>query len=239
MKQYEYVIKVMENNRGFATLGHLYQKTDISKWKTKTPFATIRRIVQDPRFFFKIKPGLWALNDYRERVLRLFDIQPNDKQSNERFEHTYYQGLLVELGNMQGFNTFIPNQDKNRMFLTKKLGEVTTLQNIFRFTYEETLRRAKTVDTIWFNERNLPDSFFEVEHSTDFLNSMGKYFDLQDFNANFYLVSHQSKRKKFLQVIKLGMFSNIKVKIKFWDYETVSELHTTTFKLREVQNKLP
>jgi len=238
MKQYEYVIKAMEENGGFATLSQLYQKTDVSGWKTKTPFATIRRIVQDSRFFFKIKPGLWALNDYKEKVLRLFDIQLGDKQSNERFEHSYYQGLLVELGNMKGFNTFVPNQDKNRMFLTKKLGAITTLQNIFSFTYEETLRRAKTVDTIWFNERNFPHSLFEVEYSTDFQNSMGKYFDLQDFNAEFYLVSHQSKRKKFLQVINFGMFKKMKANVKFLDYDFISNWHTKIFELMEVQKKM-
>ncbi|MDO8549684.1 MAG: hypothetical protein Q7S39_05985, partial [Ignavibacteria bacterium] len=171
MKQYEYVIKAMEDNGGFATLSQLYQKTDISGWKTKSPFASIRRIVQDSRFFFKIKPGLWALNDSREKVLNLFDIKPNDTKSNERFEHSYYQGLLVELGNMKGFNTFVPNQDKNRMFLTKKLGSVSTLGNIYPFAYEEVLIRAKTVDAIWFNERKFPHSLFEVEHSTDFQNS--------------------------------------------------------------------
>ena len=60
MKQYEAVTKVMEENGGFATLGCLYQnvlKVPNCEWKTKTRFASIRRIVQDERFFFKIKPG--------------------------------------------------------------------------------------------------------------------------------------------------------------------------------------
>ena len=61
MKQYEQVIQVMRENGGFATLGFLNHTLDVSKWKTKTPFASIRRIVQVERFFFKIKPGLWAL----------------------------------------------------------------------------------------------------------------------------------------------------------------------------------
>jgi hypothetical protein len=68
MKQYEAVIKVMEENGGYATLGYLYQnalKVLGCEWKTKTPFASMRRIVQDDRFFFKIKPGLWALKSHR------------------------------------------------------------------------------------------------------------------------------------------------------------------------------
>ena len=58
MKQYEAVIKVMESKGGYATLGSLNQevlKIKECEWKTKTPFASIRRIVQDKKLFFKIR----------------------------------------------------------------------------------------------------------------------------------------------------------------------------------------
>lgn len=45
MKQHEVVIKIMKKNGGFATLGFLNQNVDVSSWETKTPFASIRRIV--------------------------------------------------------------------------------------------------------------------------------------------------------------------------------------------------
>jgi len=45
MKQHESVIKTMEEYGGYATLGFLNQTVDVSNWKTKTPFASIRRIV--------------------------------------------------------------------------------------------------------------------------------------------------------------------------------------------------
>ncbi len=54
MKQHEAVIQVMKKNGGYATLGYLYKnalKVPGVIWKTKTPFASIRRIVQDERFF--------------------------------------------------------------------------------------------------------------------------------------------------------------------------------------------
>lgn len=57
MKQHDVVIQVMEQNGGFATLGYLNQHVPCSNWKTKTPFATIRRIVQDERFFLKSSPA--------------------------------------------------------------------------------------------------------------------------------------------------------------------------------------
>lgn len=48
MKQNEAVILALENLGGLATLGQLYQETmkiENCTWKTKTPFASIRRIV--------------------------------------------------------------------------------------------------------------------------------------------------------------------------------------------------
>jgi len=109
MKQYEHVIRVMENNSGYSTLGYLYQNVNVKDWKTKTPFASIRRIVQDSRFFFKIRPGLWALKDYREKVLEKFNLTTNDKKQENLFNHTYYQGLIVEIGNLKNYKTHVPN----------------------------------------------------------------------------------------------------------------------------------
>ena len=69
MKQYEAVIQTLEKLGGIATLGQLNQevfKIKECEWKTKTPFASIRRIVQENKNIYKIKPGLWALKSYQK-----------------------------------------------------------------------------------------------------------------------------------------------------------------------------
>lgn len=125
MKQHEAVIEVMKANGGFATFSHLYTEVlEVPgvKWGTKTPFASIRRIVQDKRFFFKIRPGLWALKEYKDKLPFAEAISPKaSEQQQAEFSHTYYQGLLVEIGNLKKFDTFVPNQDKNKQFLNKPL----------------------------------------------------------------------------------------------------------------------
>lgn len=68
-KQTDLVIETMRKNGGYATLKELYSIVDTSEWKTKTPKATIRRIVQISNGFFKVKPGLWALKEYEKDVL--------------------------------------------------------------------------------------------------------------------------------------------------------------------------
>ena len=62
MKQYEAVIETLDKLGGVATLGDLNSevfKIQECEWKTKTPFASIRRIVQQTKGIYKIKPGLY------------------------------------------------------------------------------------------------------------------------------------------------------------------------------------
>ncbi len=242
MKQYEAVINVMEENGGYATLAHLYQHVpNVPEviWNTKTPFASIRRIVQDDRFFFKIRPGLWALSSHRDVVLKEFAIDEKSPEAQkEEFSHSYYQGLLVEIGNVRHFKTFVPYQDKNRMYLLKPLSEYTTVEHFYEFTYPHIVRRAVTVDVTWFNERNLPNSFFEVEHTTDIQNSLLKFLELQDFNANFSIVAADTRFPEFKSKLSYTAFTQIKNRVKFIDYERLSVYHSKTFELQEIEKAI-
>lgn len=237
MTQYEQVIDVMKNNGGYATLGFLNQKVDFSKWQSKTPFASIRRIVQDEKYFFKIKPGLWALKELEKEVLSKFQIAEKSKiEKDVLFNHSYYQGLLIEIGNLKGYSTYVPPQDKNKKFLDKPLGSLSKVGTIFNFTFESIVNRAKTIDVIWFNERKLPYSFFEVEHITDIQNSLLKFNDLQDFYSQFYIVSAMARKREFEKKIGYGAFKDIKTRVKFIDYDFVSNLHTKSFELATIGN---
>jgi len=242
MKQYEAVIKVMEENGGYATLGYLYQnvlKVSGCEWKTKTPFASMRRIVQDERFFFKIKPGLWALKSHRhllpDEMLATKDKTPRQID----FTHTYYQGLLVQLGNLQAYDTFIPSQDKNKVFLGKeRLGNLASLTNMYSFTYDNIKSRAQTIDVVWFNIRKLPASLFEVEHSTDMKNSLVKFVELQDFRTDMIIVADKSRKRQYDQTILLNAFKSIKDYVCFWSYQQLSQLHSKSFELKSIQDAM-
>jgi len=228
MKQYEAVIQAMQQNGGYATLGQLYQsvpKITDCEWKTKTPFASIRRIVQTHDDFFKVRSGLWALTAEKEKVIRLFSGEKAPEKEKDS-THSFFQGLLVEIGNLKGFETLVPPQDKNKPFANQKLGGVTTAAEFYRFTYDNVLRQAQTVDVIWFNQRHYPNSFFEVEHSTDINRSLLKFVEFQDFRINCYIVADNQRKAEFESKIALTAFAPIKSLVKFWNYDSVSELHT-------------
>ena len=61
MNQKECVVEALANLGGMATLFDLYHETDVGTWGSKTPFASIRRIVQTNKEFYKIRAGLWGL----------------------------------------------------------------------------------------------------------------------------------------------------------------------------------
>ena len=225
LTQKQQVIEALEREGGYATLRRLNEVLDFSGWATKTPEASVRRIVQDSDQIFKIQPGLWALESRRDEVLRRFRIREDDRRSVERFSHGYYQGLLVEIGRYKDLQTYVPAQDQHRVFLDKNLGDVADLLSIPPFTYEHLLRRARTIDVIWFNKRGMPSDCYEVEHTTDIKNSLSKYYELQDFAARFYIVADASRRREFEDKLHVSMFDEIASRVQFIDYERVVSLY--------------
>ncbi|HST52177.1 MAG TPA: hypothetical protein VLJ61_09220 [Pyrinomonadaceae bacterium] len=231
MRQYEAVIQAMRENGGYATLGQLYRtatKIEGCRWGTKTPFASIRRIVQVyPNHFFRIRPGLWALASERDAVLSKLKLDEKANARNpEVFNHSYYQGLLIEIGNLTNHETFVPHQDKNKPFLERRLSEVATLKEFYNFTYDSLLRRARTVDVSWFNNRKFPEAFFEVEHSTDIQNSLLKFVEFQDFKIRFYIVADKARLGEFQKKMGYTAFTSIRSEVNFLDYESLSDLHS-------------
>lgn len=240
MKQYEAVINVMEENGGFATLKYLNEnvlKVPGVEWKTKTPFASVRRIVQDSRFFFKIKPGLWALKTHKDKlppnILEMIEESKMPLEKEQKYTHYYYQGILAEIGTLHNYHVYIPSQDKNRPYLNKKLSDVITLEKLPAFTYKHVIDKIKSIDVVWINERNFPTSVFEVEHSTDFKNSLTKFHELIDFYTDMVIVSDGHRMRQFNSVLDLSIYKNLKNRIKFYDYEYLGNYYTNPFQFKQ------
>lgn len=233
MKQNEAVILTLEKLGGVATLGQLNQevfKIKECEWKTKTPFASIRRIVQLDTNIFKIKPGLYGLKKMKSEIENrgiIIETGKNiDSKEFQEFNHSYYQGLLLIVGKLKGLSTFVPNQDKNRKFYDeRKLGDIRTMNELPKYSYDNIVQRSSTIDVIWFNERNLPHSFFEVEHSTDIQNSLLKFNDLQDFYSRMIIVADNKRKADYLNKIKYSSFKDLSKnnRVSFLDYESLNK----------------
>lgn len=231
MKQYEAVIETLERLGGVATLGDLNKevfKIKDCEWKTKTPFASICRIVQQTKGIYKIKPGLYGLETYKKQIENRGIIAETDKNKDsddvKMFNHTYYQGILLIIGKCHNMQTFVPHQDKNKKFYDgKKLQELSTLDEQPHYSYPQIIKRSSTIDTIWFNERNMPHSFFEVEHSTDIQNSLLKFHDLQDFYARMAIVADIKRKQEFENKMKFHAFDELRrnKRVSFLSYDAL------------------
>jgi hypothetical protein len=224
MNQREAVIEAMRANGGFATLGHLYKealKIPGVKWATKTPFSSINRIVQDQKYFFRIRPGLWALLEAKETLPVELTKRPMPES-----DHTYYQGLLVELGNLKKHQTFVPKQDRGKVFMGKPLGSVVTVEDIYPFTYPEIVARASAVDVVWFDQRKFPFEFIEVENTTDMHGALLKFVLFDVFNSRFRVVAPAARKREFESKLAHPSFQSVAKRTIFTSYDVVAGLHT-------------
>lgn len=225
MKQKDAVILTLETLGGQATLAELNRhvlRVPDCRWATKTPFASIRRIVQTAPEIFRVRPGLWALRSHQQRLgLTEHGVTTRVSADEAQHTHAYYQGLVTIVGRLRGHATFVPDQDQNRLCVKTPLRELRTLQALPPFSYPELVRRSSTVDVIWFNERNMPHSLFEVEHSTDIQNSLIKFCDLRDFHARMVLVADEHRHAECKQKMARSAFAEIRERVSVLGYETL------------------
>ena len=232
MTQAQAVIETIDKLGGIATLNqinqHIFEIEDCV-WKTKTPFASVRRIVQQTNGIYKIKPGLYALETHRKQLEQdgIIVQTEKNKESEEvkSFNHSYYQGLLLEIGRMRHLDTFVPNQDKNKKFIKTPLGEIRTLQVIPQYSYSNLVERSSTIDVIWFNDHKMPHSFYEIEHSTDIQNSLLKFNDLKDFSARMVIVADEKRHSEFISKMNYAAFNVLREnkRVAFLSYESLDK----------------
>lgn len=221
--QWMQVVSALRQLGGIATLSQLNRHLlapggAATQWATKTPEATIRRVVRNtPDHIHVLKPGLYCLQELAAGYANDYILpQEGEVPTNvaER-NHWYYQGLLLEIGNARDYKTYVPAQDRNRVFVNQKLGEVSSTTRLPNFGYQQFVRRARTVDVIWFNRRDMPAELFEVEFSTDMLNSLTKFNELRDFYTQFRIVAPLHRKSHFDDRIEMDTFHEIRRRVTF------------------------
>ena len=245
MTQNQAVIETIEMLGGIATLNQINQnifKIEDCQWRTKTPFASIRRIVQQNAGIYKIKPGLYALESHRQELegngILVQNEHNQDSEIVKTFNHAYYQGLLLEMGKMRHLDTFVPDQDKHKQFLNQaELGELRTIQELPEYSFPQLVKRSSTIDVIWFNDRHMPHSFFEVEHSTDIQNSLLKFNDLQDFAARMVIVADEKRHQEFIYKMGFAAFQQLAKdkRVAFLSYESLGKQYEQEFEKQKFE----
>ena len=65
---------------------------------------------------------------------------------------------------------------------------------------------------------------------SDIQNSLLKYYDLQDFSADFYIIADEYRRSKFNEIITRSVFKPIRDRVKFKSYKLLSDTHSLEYR---------
>lgn len=233
MKQREAVVQVLERHWWYARLSTLRDEliwNPIFVTNAKEPFANIRRIVQrTPKEIYIIRPWLYWLVKERKRLEQLWLEQITQKNKDDpaiqKQSHSYYQWLLVDIWNLKHFLTYIPHQDQNKVCFSDKwmhLKDIITENNLEWPI--KMIKRTETIDVIRLNNDNkLPSNVFEVEHSTNIINSLNKFAELKGLSAWCYIVADESRHKEFDKNASLTVYKDINP--KFLSYENLENYY--------------
>lgn len=227
----EAIEKVMLENGYYAPLKLIYKEFEkYRQFSGLTPLKTIQERVQRDKRFTRIGLGVYALTEYLDKLPKIIIPKTTSEKTNQR--HSAVQGMIIEIGNMEGFDTYTP--DKSKMFANKELGNIATMREFPLFTYDKIIQSVKFIDVAWFNERGFPEKIFEVEDSTDFRGSLVKFAELQDFNTTFNLVAPIERKTKYNREVSKTAFVNIIGRCHFVNYSDIEEYYNASLNYHKV-----
>jgi hypothetical protein len=152
-------------------------------------------------------------------------ISPNAYLQQMKNMHSAVEGMLIEIGNYLEYQTY--TSDRNRAFDGKRLGNLCRLQQVPPFTYSELTKVAARCDVIWFSNANhpFPKYIYEVENTTNFVNSMHKMYQLKKYRRAFCAGRARKTAQIFEQMLKNEPFDSVASRYTFRSFEQVAEFY--------------
>lgn len=235
------ILEVLDNHKGVATIKQFYNEVprlinnsqardfdhNIRGYLTRLKKKNLIKQTGISTYALKkieIKNSIYERIQKKDIDIEKFLSIPKNKI------HNHIEGMLIEIGNMMGFDTYTP--DKNVIFNGKKLLELTDYQKIPYFTYLERIKKIETIDVIWFKE-GYPIKTFDVENSTDFTKALVRCYQLKYFRTKCFLISQQEKERTFKDRINTSPFSDIEKNVKFKDMLSVFKDYESILKFNQ------
>jgi len=231
------ILTIFEKYNGIVTLRKLYQDVPLILGETDATDishnirAYLRRLKQKKQLIKQVGLSQYALLDVKYENRFYEDIKENTKFEDflkkipRETIHTYIEGMLIEIGSLNGFQTYTP--DINKIFNGKYLYELVDYTELPKFTYEKSLTDIKEIDVIWFKD-GFPVKTFDVENSTRFSMALQRIYELRYFKTNFFMVADRAKFNDFIRKADKAIFKDIKEDTFFISYNESFELYKNT-----------
>ena len=140
---------------------------------------------------------------------------PKKVEKKTKFKHEEIEGMLIELGNLLGFDTYCA--DKSKIYNGTPLSEITSLKTIPHFSMPRIMRTVQRIDVIWLKD-DFPVYAFEVEHTTDITKGLLRLHQLTQFQTRLFIVSSKEMQRKFDVEISKTPFYQFQERYSFRTY---------------------
>ena len=216
--------------------GHLSEINKIvdghPKTKTNPTWQdTIRRVVRQYKIFEPVLPERSGVY----KVVEEISIKPDAQGFTEKpeIDHGIAQGMLVTLGKIYGYETYVPPHDQTiRKFQTKSLGDYVTVSDCTDIFRGPNLSKIREIDSLWFDEDDyglFPAYAFEVEETTRVKSGLDRLLKIpRRFPTRFFIIGPTEKEKSlFGQYVNQTPFREYKDRFSFRFYKELEELYNS------------
>lgn len=216
--------------------GHLSEINEIvdghpKTWTNPTWQDTIRRVVRQYKIFEPVPPE-------RSGVYKLVEelhVKPEEQSFSKKpdIDHGIAQGMLVALGEIYGYETYVPPHDQTtRNFQGKALRDFVSVADCTDVFRGPNLAKIREIDTIWFDEDDyglFPAYAFEVEETTRVKSGLDRLLKIPTrFSTRFFILGPSEKeRELFNQYINQTPFKGFRHRFLFKLYEELGELYNS------------
>lgn len=238
MTKVEAIKKLMEDNGGVASWQYIYDNIEkyypvaksSQKWQAGLRGVLYREIKNDKNFK-QIGFGTFALREY-EQEKQIAEI----KQDKVRM-HSYIEGIMVELGNYEQFDTYCADpraEFQKNIFID----QLATLTDFPEFTYPEINKIARRIDVIWFNKKGykFPKKIIEIVDSIGTLGeSLNRMYQLKEFRAEFLVLHPEKSSVKIEQMIEREPYSILKDRFVIKNYNNIISYYNKRIELEKLK----
>ena len=195
--------------------------------QTATWEATIRRVVRQYKVFEPVK-----MQNGHAGYRLVLQEEPKPKTHPTKLDpHGEQQGMLLQLGNLCGYETFTNSTDKTiRRFGDEPISNFATVRNDASALSALPLKKMRNTDVMWMAEDSeglFPRYAFEVENSTGVKSGLIRLLRIPErFNARLYIVGPSDEEAElFKRYMGETPFRQHAARFQFHFYDEVREFH--------------